>query len=214
MSDSEWVVHSGDKRIPLTVTSHGIQLGEAGGGTQFSWSDLSEVAFPSAFSARFLPHQGEPIQVGFADRAQQAQFRTLYANTSGHPEVPLPRARLAEMPLTTIDSVPGRVVLEAVGMVTAHRVMSRNWISDLGSDLKSNWGGNLVGVEKAIAQSLAEARSQMVAAARAMGADAVVGVRVELASVAEKAEAILMTGTAVRTAPAPARETNNGTPPV
>jgi uncharacterized protein YbjQ (UPF0145 family) len=105
-----------------------------------------------------------------------------------------------EVPLLTIPHVPGRDITEVRGLVTSCAVMSRNVFSDLGSDLASLGGGNLSGIERAIAIATQQARQRLYVQAYVAGADTVVGVQVGLETVADKAQAVVMSGTAVRTA--------------
>src|SRR4051794_24665095 len=54
------------------------------------------------------------------------------------------------LPMATTPNLPGREIAEALGVVSGSCVMSRNVLSDVGSDFKSTFGGTLEGVEKAL----------------------------------------------------------------
>ena len=118
---------------------------------------------------------------------------------------PLPAWSTApEVPLLTIATFPGREITEVVGLVTATAVMSRNFVSDWGSDIASAFGGNLEGVEHSITTCVEQVRERLYEQVEDLGADAVIGLTVSLETVADKAQAVLMSGTAVRLLPATA----------
>lgn len=127
-------------------------------------------------------------------------LRDLAAAPAPHPASVAPTA-VPEVPLLTIPHVPGREIIEVRGLVTSCAVMSRHLFSDLGSDIASLAGGNLAGIERAIAIATQQARQRLHVQAYAAGADTVIGVQVGLETVADKAQAVVMSGTAVRTAP-------------
>ena len=106
------------------------------------------------------------------------------------------------VPLLTTSTFPGREVTEVVGLVTATAVMSRNFVSDWGSDIVNAFGGNLEGIEHSISVCVEQVRERLYEKVEALGADAVIGLSVSLETVADKAQAVLMSGTAVRLQPA------------
>ena len=75
--------------------------------------------------------------------------------------------------------------------------MSRNFLSDIGSDLSSTFGGQLGGIERAIDTAQETALDRLEQAARDLGAHAVVGVDLSVQTVADKAQLVLLFGTAV-----------------
>ena len=113
------------------------------------------------------------------------------------------------MPLLTLEHVPGHAITESLGSVVALSVLSRNFISDFGSDLKNVLGGSLGGMETAIETAFGTAQESLSRKASALGADAVIGLQLQLESVSDKAQAIMLIGTAVRLTREPA-----GTEPV
>ncbi|PZX13616.1 uncharacterized protein YbjQ (UPF0145 family) [Palleronia aestuarii] len=107
------------------------------------------------------------------------------------------------MIVVTTDGVPGRAIIEALGVVRGSTVRAKH----VGSDIVASFR-NLVGGEvREYAQLLAGAREQafdrMVAEARALGADAVVAARFETSTIQNGASEVLAYGTAVRLGPAP-----------
>ena len=207
---ASWQVHAHGERVSLIVNDGGIRLGGAQP-QEWAWTEITSVEFPNAFSARVTALGSDPIQVGFTGRSEQREFAQSYAQIAANPQgpgahlpsPPVPAGPAGTVALLTISEAPGRVIAQSLGLATAHCVMNRGMFSDAGSDLMSIFGGKLAGMEKAIAQAVADARSKLERSARELGADAVVGVSIDIAAVADKAEAVLAAGTAVRTVSSP-----------
>lgn len=206
MSQKQWLVHASGKRLTLTFSDNVLLVG--GGDQEFNLPPEAwpNVSFPNAYCALLPLTDDESVQVGFTTRDEQKAFaRELEGQLLGHglstdavPRKPRPKATVA---LYTIARIPGRRIVEAMGMVTSESVMSRGMFSDTGSDLKSIVGGNLVGMERAVREATERAKASLAESARQLGGDAVIGVAVSIAGVGDKAEAIVMAGTAVRTTP-------------
>ena len=107
------------------------------------------------------------------------------------------------LPISTLDELHGHRIAAQLGVVTGFAVMSRNVFSDAGSDLQSAFGGRLGGIEQAIRTGHEAAERSLSQQARRLGADAVVGVRVSVETVADKAQMVLLAGTAVTLAERP-----------
>ena len=103
----------------------------------------------------------------------------------------------SRMLMTTTPDVPGRVVESVITVVSGACVMSRNVFSDFGSDATSIVGGALGGIEKAIETARRTALSRLEEAAEAFGADAVIGIDTSVQTVSDKAQLVMLTGTAV-----------------
>lgn len=196
-----WRVTKNGRSHQLRVTGDGLVL-EGPDPAVLTWSEV-RIDFPTSYSAQF---DGlSPQSVGFASTADQRSFREALAavgsDRTGMAAEPQPLSSIA---LLTTPDYPGHDHLEVVTMVTASVVMSRNAISDFGSDVKSVFGGSLGGVEIALGKAVAEAQDRLRRSAREAGADAVVAVSVTISGVADKAEAVVMAGTAVRLEPRPA----------
>jgi uncharacterized protein YbjQ (UPF0145 family) len=99
--------------------------------------------------------------------------------------------------LCTTPSVPGREIVNVVSIVSGQCVMSRQVFSDIGSDTKNVFGGRLRGIEKAVERARVAAQDALESAARVLGADAVVGIDTSVQTVTDKAQLVLMVGTAV-----------------
>ncbi len=102
--------------------------------------------------------------------------------------------------ITSTDLVPGREIVETLGLVRGASIRTRHLITDI-----TEWFRNLVGAElhhytKMMAETREQALDRLRDHARQLGANAIVGVQFELGgNVAGSAE-ILVYGTAVRLA--------------
>lgn len=105
---------------------------------------------------------------------------------------------MADIILTTTESVPGREVGEILGLVKGNTIRARHIGSDIGAGLKSLIGGEIKGYVKAFTDAREEATRRMLAEAEALGADAVVCARYTTSQVMDSAAEVLAYGTAVR----------------
>lgn len=106
------------------------------------------------------------------------------------------------MIVTTTDTVPGRVLRDVVGLVKGNTVRGAHASQDLSAWMKNLVGGEIAEYTKLLAESREQALDRMRAEARALGADAIVGVRIVTCEIADGAAEILVYGTAVRLEPA------------
>ena len=102
------------------------------------------------------------------------------------------------MLMTTSDSVPGREVAETLGLVTANSVRARNIGRDILAGLKNITGGEIGAYRQLLVESREQALAQIEAEAEALGADAIVALRLSTAEVMQGAAEILVYGTAVK----------------
>ncbi|MCU4747645.1 YbjQ family protein [Streptomyces sp. G-5] len=109
-----------------------------------------------------------------------------------------PSAAAGVLVVTTND-IPGRRVTEVIGEVFGLTVRSRNLGSQIGSGIKSMFGGELRGLTKTLAESRAQAVERLMEQARARGANAVLAMRYEV-STADFGTEVCAYGTAVRLA--------------
>ncbi len=103
-----------------------------------------------------------------------------------------------EILLVTSDEVPGRKVVEVLGLVKGTSVRARNVGRDIQAGLRSLVGGRVGVYVELLTQSREEAESEMVEAARVMGANAIVALRMATSQVMGDAAEVLSYGTAVR----------------
>lgn len=101
------------------------------------------------------------------------------------------------MLLTTIETVPGRTIVEHYGLVSGSTVRAKHFGRDLMAGLKNIVGGELKGYTELLQESRAEALARMVQQAEQLGANAIVNVRFATSSVAQGASELYVYGTAV-----------------
>ena len=105
------------------------------------------------------------------------------------------------MLIVTTNDVPGHRVVRTLGLVRGITVRSRNLISDAIGGIQSMIGGRVGAYVKLAETSRAEAYDELVEHARAMGANAVIGMRYEANEIMEGVTEVLAYGTAVVTEP-------------
>ena len=104
------------------------------------------------------------------------------------------------MIIATTNYVPGMEVVEYKGFATGEVVAGINFIKDIGAGIRNLFGGRVQGYEDEIIQARAEALKELEARAAAMGANAVIGVRIDFDALGSNGNNMLLvtvTGTAV-----------------
>ncbi len=101
------------------------------------------------------------------------------------------------MLIVTTNDAPGYRVVKTLGLVRGITVRSRNAISDMVGGLQSMLGGRVETYVRLAETSRAEALQEMVEHARAMGANAVIGMRYEANEIMEGVTEVLAYGSAV-----------------
>ena len=104
------------------------------------------------------------------------------------------------MIITTTNNVPGMEIAEYKGFATGEVVAGINFIKDLGEGIRNLFGGRVQGYEDEIIQARTEALKELEARAAAMGANAVIGVRIDFDALGSNGNNMLLvtvTGTAV-----------------
>lgn len=102
------------------------------------------------------------------------------------------------MIISTTEGVPGREVIEILGLAKGNTVRARNIGRDIFAGLRNIVGGEIDEYTKLLSQSREEAISRMVEEAEGMNADAVVNVRITTSMVMQASSEILAYGTAVK----------------
>ncbi|WP_119680028.1 YbjQ family protein [Indioceanicola profundi] len=105
------------------------------------------------------------------------------------------------MHISTLDHLPGFRIVRSHGLVQGSTVRSKHLGRDFMAGLKTLVGGELRGYTELMEEARAEALARMIAAARELGADAVVGLRFGTAGITDGASEILAYGTAVGVEP-------------
>lgn len=102
------------------------------------------------------------------------------------------------MILCTTDTVPGREIREALGLVRGSTVRAGHVGEDVNAWFKNLVGGEIHEYTKLLAQAREEALDRMLEEARVRGADAIVGLRFAGCEIASGAAEFLAYGTAVK----------------
>jgi uncharacterized protein YbjQ (UPF0145 family) len=102
------------------------------------------------------------------------------------------------MLLATTNSIEGKK-LEPLGLVKGSMVQSKHFGKDMLAGLKSIVGGELRPYTEMLQEAHSKADERMIAAASALGANAIVGVRYTITSGGtSEAMIVLVSGTAVK----------------
>ena len=104
------------------------------------------------------------------------------------------------MIITTIQDVPGMEIVEYRGLATGEVVAGINVVKDIGAGLRNLFGGRIKGYEEEIDQARDEALKELEARVAEMGANAVIGVRIDFDALGSDGNNMLLvtvTGTAV-----------------
>ena len=103
-----------------------------------------------------------------------------------------------EIIVTTAEEIPGKKIVQVLGIARGNTVRARNIGRDIGAGFKNLIGGEIKTYSEMTAQSRDEAYNRMVNSAIEMGADAVIGMRFSTSMVMQGASEMLAYGTAVK----------------
>ena len=106
---------------------------------------------------------------------------------------------MADVTVTTTDSIEGREVTEYLGVVSGEAVIGANVVSDIAAGIRDVVGGRSNSYEKKIETGRQEAVTDIKAMAAEAGADAVVGATLDYEEMAEGMLWVNISGTAVKT---------------
>lgn len=101
------------------------------------------------------------------------------------------------MKLLSIEYIPGAEI-EALGMVKGTIVQTKNVGKDFMAGMKTLVGGEIVGYTQMLEEARQIAAKRMVDEAKALGADAIIGVRYGSSQLMASAAEVIAYGTAVR----------------
>ena len=99
---------------------------------------------------------------------------------------------------TTIDSVPGRKIVEVLGIAMGNTVRAKHIGKDIVAGLKSVVGGEIKQYTEMMNESRQESINRMINHAKELGADAVINVRFTTSMTMKGAAELLAYGTAVK----------------
>ena len=102
------------------------------------------------------------------------------------------------MLMVTTDSVEGRRVAEYYGIVSGDAIVGANMFRDFFARIRDVVGGRAGGYENALRGAKDAAVEDMVTQARAMGANAVIGIDLDYETVGDSMLMVSANGTAVR----------------
>ena len=108
-----------------------------------------------------------------------------------------PNVTAGSIPLVNTETIPGRTIIQTMGVVSGSTVRAKNVFKDIGAGFKSIIGGELVAYTELLSESRQQALERMVAEAIGRGANAIVNVRFATSSVAGGASELFSYGTAV-----------------
>ena len=103
------------------------------------------------------------------------------------------------MMVTTIENLPGREIKEVLGVVFGSCVQTKHFGKDIRAAGRTLIGGEAKGYTELIEEARRTAMQRMIADAKKLGADAVVGMRYATAQTMSSAAEIIAFGTAVKT---------------
>jgi uncharacterized protein YbjQ (UPF0145 family) len=101
------------------------------------------------------------------------------------------------MILTTSETIAGKRIVRTLGLARGNTVRARHIGRDILAGLRNIVGGEVQEYTKLLAESREQALDRMVAEARMLGANAIVGVRFVTSMVAQGMAELLAYGTAV-----------------
>jgi len=104
------------------------------------------------------------------------------------------------MLISNIDTVPGKTIMESLGVARGSTVRARHLGRDIFAGLKNLVGGEISEYTKLLAEAREEAIQRMIADAKRIGADAIINVRFTTSTVMQGCSEILAYGTAVKLA--------------
>ncbi len=109
-------------------------------------------------------------------------------------------ARIAYMIITTTQTIEGRQVVTYLDIVSAESVQGVNVIRDMFAGMRDFFGGRSQTLERALKEARIQATDEIKERARALQADAVIGLDFEISMPAGKGGMVVVfaTGTAVK----------------
>ena len=101
------------------------------------------------------------------------------------------------MMVVTTDTIADKKIVKVLGLVKGSTVRSKNVGKDIGASLKGLVGGELNGYTEMLTEARQIAIGRMVEDAEKLGANAIVGMRLQSAAVMQGAAEMVAYGTAV-----------------
>ena len=105
------------------------------------------------------------------------------------------------MIITNIEQVPGKTIIHELGLVQGSTVRGKHIGKDIGAFFKGLVGGEIKGYSELLVEGREEDIELMTKEAQALGADAIVNVRMATSSITGGAAEMMAYGTAVKFEP-------------
>ena len=104
------------------------------------------------------------------------------------------------MILTTTPTIEGRTIIEYKGVVFGEVIVGVNFIKDFAATIRDIFGGRSGSYEKELIKARETALSELQSRARALGADAVVGIDIDYEVLGQNGGMMMVTasGTAIK----------------
>ncbi len=104
------------------------------------------------------------------------------------------------MIITTTNSIEGKEISEYIGIVYGEVISGVNFLKDLGAGLRDIFGGRSAGYEEELIHARTEAIEEMKTRAQNVGADAIVGCKMDYEVLGQSGSMLMVTisGTAVK----------------
>jgi uncharacterized protein YbjQ (UPF0145 family) len=99
---------------------------------------------------------------------------------------------------STTETIPGRQIVESLGVVTGNVVQAKHIGRDIMAGLKSIVGGEIRGYTEMLNEARDIAVGRLVKSAEQKGGDAVVGIRFCTSQIMDGSSEIMVFGTAVK----------------
>ena len=103
------------------------------------------------------------------------------------------------MLISNIDVIPGKNIVQHIGLVQGSTVRAKHVGKDILAGLRNIVGGELSAYTELLQESRQSATDRMIAQAQGLGANAIINIRFSAAAIAAGASEILAYGTAVIT---------------
>ncbi len=101
------------------------------------------------------------------------------------------------MLLSTLEEVPGKIIIKHLGLVQGSTVRAKHVGRDMMAGLKNIFGGELTAYTELLQESREESIERMTAQAKSIGANAILNIRFSTSSITQGAAELFTYGTAV-----------------
>ena len=108
------------------------------------------------------------------------------------------------MNVTTMDGIAGRMTQETLGVVRGTNLWSRRIIKSSFGGIRNMHATGVADMDAGLSKAREEASRSMEEQAKSLGADSIIGVKIDVSEMSNGVFCINATGTAVKTVPLPA----------